>query len=139
MIEVVSADRCVACDICIEVCPTDVFDRGQDGIPRIARQSDCQTCFMCEAYCPVDALYVSPVSDPVEPDSPHADERRVTESGLLGQYRAIIGWGGGRVAGARLDRNALLSRMPPMAETDVTLPIRTTESNWNHPHPRDEG
>ncbi|WP_256974034.1 MULTISPECIES: 4Fe-4S binding protein [Rhodococcus] len=25
MIEVVLADRCVQCDICIKVCPTDVF------------------------------------------------------------------------------------------------------------------
>ncbi len=32
----------------------------------IARQSDCQTCFMCEAYCPTDALYVHPQSTPLE-------------------------------------------------------------------------
>ena len=76
MIEIVSAAACIACDICVKVCPTDVFDRGEDGVPVIARQSDCQTCFMCEAYCPTDALYVSPVSAPVAADSPHADERR---------------------------------------------------------------
>lgn len=60
MIEIVSAAACIACDVCVKVCPTDVFDRGADGVPVIARQSDCQTCFMCEAYCPTDALYVAP-------------------------------------------------------------------------------
>jgi len=26
----------------------------------IARQNDCQSCFLCEIYCPTDALYVAP-------------------------------------------------------------------------------
>jgi NAD-dependent dihydropyrimidine dehydrogenase PreA subunit len=139
MIEIVSADRCIACDICIEVCPTDVFDRGQNGIPRIARQSDCQTCFMCEAYCPVDALYVSPVATPVEMGSPHADEERVTESGLLGSYRAMIGWGAGRITGAKLDTNAILPRMPPLIDANAGPPLQTTERNWNHSDPGRSG
>lgn len=49
MIELVVASACIGCDKCIEACPTDVFDREVDGIPEIARQRDCQTCFMCEA------------------------------------------------------------------------------------------
>jgi NAD-dependent dihydropyrimidine dehydrogenase PreA subunit len=56
MIEVVSQDRCVKCDVCVKVCPMDVFALGPDGAPVIARQDDCQTCFMCEAHCPVDAM-----------------------------------------------------------------------------------
>ncbi|STZ61701.1 4Fe-4S ferredoxin [Mycolicibacterium tokaiense] len=31
MIEIVSAQRCIACDMCIDVCPTRVFDRGRTG------------------------------------------------------------------------------------------------------------
>ena len=61
MIELVSAPDCIGCDKCVDVCPTDVFDRTPSGVPVIARQSDCQTCFMCEAYCPTDALYVHPL------------------------------------------------------------------------------
>ena len=109
MIEVVVADRCVRCDICIEVCPTDVFARGADGVPVIAHQDDCQTCFMCEVNCPTDALYVAPYGRAVEPDSPHRDAGHLAERGALGRYREIVGWGGGRTAGARADHNHLFT------------------------------
>jgi NAD-dependent dihydropyrimidine dehydrogenase PreA subunit len=102
VIEVVSAARCVTCDVCIAVCPTNVFDRGPDGLPVIARQSDCQTCFMCEAHCPADALFVAPLRHPAEPGSPLRDEAHLAAGGLLGSYRREIGWGRGRKPGARL-------------------------------------
>ena len=100
MIELVSSDRCIACDKCIDVCPTHVFERGTDGIPLLARQSDCQTCFMCEAYCPVDALFVAAHSEPLAADHEQRDERHLIESELLGSYRKALGWSGGRL-GAR--------------------------------------
>ena len=133
MIEIVGAEACIACDVCIKVCPTDVFDRGEDGIPVIARQSDCQTCFMCEAYCPVDALYVSPVSAPVGPDSPHADEDSVNRHGLFGGYREMVGWGRGRTSGALLDRNPILKTVPPLPESRLPAPATVAESPWTHP------
>ena len=89
MIELVIASRCIDCDRCVKVCPTNVFDAVPGAPPVIARQEDCQTCFMCELYCPVDALYVAP-----ECDRPVAiDEQEVTEAGLWGQYRRDSGWG----------------------------------------------
>ncbi|GAA4953276.1 4Fe-4S dicluster domain-containing protein [Actinoplanes utahensis] len=102
MIELVSESRCVSCDVCIAVCPTNVFDAGPGGIPVIARQSDCQTCFMCEAHCPADALFVAPQTHPVPDGSPLRDESHLASSGLLGSYRREIGWGRGRRPGARL-------------------------------------
>jgi NAD-dependent dihydropyrimidine dehydrogenase PreA subunit len=102
MIELVSATRCITCDRCIETCPTNVFDRGADGVPVVARQSDCQTCFMCEAYCPVDALFVAPQTAPLPDGDPLRDETHLTETGLLGSYRKEIGWGHGRVPSARV-------------------------------------
>lgn len=132
MIEIVSRSACIACDVCVKVCPTDVFDRGDDGIPVIARQSDCQTCFMCEAYCPTDALYVAPVSEPVGPDSPHADETAVRSAGLFGQYRALIGWGQGRTPGARLDKNAVLTSAPPLSESRLPAPAELADDPWSH-------
>lgn len=134
MIEVVSAGACIGCDVCVKVCPTDVFDRGADGVPVIARQSDCQTCFMCEAYCPTDALYVSPVSVPVGPDSPHADVDAITRSGLLGGYRELIGWGQGRTPGARRDQNATLGGVPPLPESRLPAPAEIADGPWNHEH-----
>jgi NAD-dependent dihydropyrimidine dehydrogenase PreA subunit len=101
MIEIVDADRCIACDRCIEVCPTRVFDRGTDGIPMIARHDSCQTCFQCEAYCPTDALFVSPSTTKAPADSPYRDAETLAASGFLGGYRRELGWGAGRALGAR--------------------------------------
>ncbi|MDO7907993.1 ferredoxin family protein [Paenibacillus sp. JX-17] len=92
MIEIISADKCIECNQCVSVCPTNVFDRVEDGIPVIARQSDCQTCFMCELYCPVDALYVAPESEAVI----GVNEKELEEQGFMGGYRAKVGWGKGR-------------------------------------------
>lgn len=102
MIEVVSAQRCIGCDKCVQVCPTRVFDRGADGVPVVARQSDCQTCFLCEAYCPVDALFVAVQRQPLPQGAPQLDEGHLVEQGLLGSYRAALGCGQGRVPGALL-------------------------------------
>jgi NAD-dependent dihydropyrimidine dehydrogenase PreA subunit len=114
VIEVVSAARCVGCDKCVEVCPTDVFRRGDDGIPVIARQGDCQTCFLCEAYCPVDALFVAPQRVPLPPGSLLADEQHLVATGMIGSYREKIGWGKGRVPGARLAVGPALQPRPPV-------------------------
>lgn len=86
MIEHVFLDRCTACGTCADVCPAMVFDLQADGVPVIARQADCQTCYQCELYCQADALYVSPEVDrpgglPLEDSRP-----------LLGQYRRQSGW-----------------------------------------------
>ena len=122
MIELVSRDRCVSCDICVKVCPTQVFDPGLDGVPVIARQEDCQTCFMCEAYCPADALYVAPDADnPVQ-----VEESALIAAGKLGKYRASLGWGTGRVSTAQQDDSyrilALSERLAPKKAAAASHP-----------------
>lgn len=97
MIEIVSESKCIECNLCVSVCPTNVFDKGEDGIPVIARQSDCQTCFMCELYCPVDALYVAP---DLEKNTQQSEEK-VENLGLFGGYREKVGWGSGRTPVAK--------------------------------------
>lgn len=88
MIELVSQSRCTGCNICVAVCPVNVFDAVPDAPPVIARQSACQTCFMCELYCPVDALFVAHDSERAV-----AVSETVLEDGpLLGSYRRAIGW-----------------------------------------------
>ncbi|TKC14717.1 4Fe-4S binding protein [Robertmurraya kyonggiensis] len=89
MIELVSESKCVKCNLCVKVCPTNVFDKVDNDIPVIARQDDCQTCFMCELYCPVDALYVAPQAD----WNVSITEAVVENKGLIGSYREKVGWG----------------------------------------------
>jgi NAD-dependent dihydropyrimidine dehydrogenase PreA subunit len=115
MIELVSAERCIKCDVCIRVCPTNVFDRGEDRLPVIARQEDCQTCFMCEAWCPTDALFVAPQTTPVAAGSVFRDEQWLIERNLLGSYRRELGWAKGREA-VDID-----GRAAPDANTGVGL------------------
>ena len=91
MIELVSESRCIQCDKCVKVCPTNVFDAVPGGSPVIARQEDCQTCFLCEAYCPADALYVD--ARAYEPSGLSEDE--ILERNLFGQYRRNLGWAKG--------------------------------------------
>jgi NAD-dependent dihydropyrimidine dehydrogenase PreA subunit len=82
-----SSARCTQCGNCVKVCPTNVFDLTERG-PVIARQLDCQSCFMCELYCGADALYVAP--DAEGPTS--VSEAEIVASGLLGEYRQNSGW-----------------------------------------------
>lgn len=96
MIELISAERCTACNICVRVCPTDVFDRVPGGPPTIARQESCQTCFMCEAHCPQDAMYVAPRRFPEAAGSPQRQASQLIDEGYFGTYRARLGWGSGR-------------------------------------------
>lgn len=113
MIELVSEDRCIRCDACIRVCPTNVFEHGADRLPVIRRQSDCQTCFMCEAWCPTDALFVAPQTEPVDDNSPYRDERWLIAHRLLGSYRRELGWGEeAPLAGPRRDTQHVMVREP---------------------------
>jgi NAD-dependent dihydropyrimidine dehydrogenase PreA subunit len=85
MIELVSQTRCILCNKCVQVCPMNVFSAANGAPPSIARKDDCQTCFMCELYCPVDALYVAPQAEATAIVS----EPAVVASGLLGSSRAV--------------------------------------------------
>ncbi|MBV9288064.1 MAG: ferredoxin family protein [Hyphomicrobiales bacterium] len=105
MIELISADRCICCDACVDACPDDVFDRTTSGVPAIGRLDDCQTCFLCELYCPADAIYVSPFKDARE----KVDEAALMTRGLIGSYRRFLGWRGIKASGVE---NDLSHRLP---------------------------
>lgn len=110
MIELVSESRCIRCDVCVRVCPTEVFEGGVGALPVIARKDDCQTCFMCELYCPTDALFVAPDAE----QTVEVSEHELSARGLLGSYREAVGWGDKRLAGARADQSF---RLLPLAPT----------------------
>ncbi len=88
MIEIVSETRCIACDICVRICPADVFDPNPGSVPLIARQDACQTCFLCELYCPTDALYVDPNGD----GPTNVREIDIEAAGVFGSYAREMGW-----------------------------------------------
>ncbi|MET0344588.1 MAG: ferredoxin family protein [Polyangiales bacterium] len=88
MIALLVESRCTACNACVRACPTNVFEAVADGPPLIARQTDCQTCYMCELYCKADALFVASDCERPEP----VDEATVVASGLLGVFRRDSGW-----------------------------------------------
>lgn len=108
MIEILSQDRCVNCNQCVSVCPTNVFDPAAEegGVPTIARKSDCQSCFMCELYCPTDALFVAPLAE----QDADVSEASLIESGLLGSYRANLGWSRGAKSTAGEDGSYVVFR-----------------------------
>ncbi|WP_454727129.1 MULTISPECIES: 4Fe-4S dicluster domain-containing protein [Cupriavidus] len=112
MIELLDGARCTGCNICVRVCPTNVFAIVPGKIPAIARQQDCQTCFMCELYCPEDALYVTPLADACQPP----DHAAAAPPHHAGSYRATVGWGKGREPTAARDgSHALLALVRPAA------------------------
>ncbi len=100
MIALISESRCVACNLCVRVCPTNVFDEQAGEVPVIARRQDCQSCFLCEIHCPVDALYVDPSADRVVA----VDEEELAASGALGSYARALGWSRGRMGGTAEDQ-----------------------------------
>jgi NAD-dependent dihydropyrimidine dehydrogenase PreA subunit len=92
MIELIVSARCTGCNACVTVCPTNVFEPRSAGPPLVARPDACQTCFMCELYCPADALYVGPDCEHPEP----VDEQAIGETDWPQQYRRDSGWGKNR-------------------------------------------
>jgi NAD-dependent dihydropyrimidine dehydrogenase PreA subunit len=89
MIAHIFEDLCNFCQACVSACPTHVLDAGAPGAPPvIARLDQCQTCFMCELYCPQDAIFVG--ADQTAPET--IDPAAIKASGLLGQMRRDHIW-----------------------------------------------
>jgi len=54
---------CRDCGLCVEICPTDVFEQAKDsggakGIAQVVRQDDCIGCTSCVYLCPSRCLQV---------------------------------------------------------------------------------
>ncbi|BBI35913.1 4Fe-4S binding protein [Cohnella abietis] len=107
MIEILNESKCISCNQCVDICPTRVFDSVKDGVPIINRKDDCQTCFMCEAYCPVDALYVAPEAE----ESVTVDYNELEEAGLIGSYRSQIKWRRDKQTSEEVDANYHMLRL----------------------------
>ncbi len=52
----VTADKCVKCGICANVCPVGDINGGKGKMPQWLHHKDCLTCFSCYHHCPHHAI-----------------------------------------------------------------------------------
>src|SRR5215475_8288182 len=94
----INDDRCIGCEACVDVCPTEVLDLVDHKV-RVARFSDCVQCEQCANACPTQALVMyRQGATPRMLTVPELDEH--FQTGVPGQY--LIG----EVAGKPLVKNA---------------------------------
>ena len=94
----INDDRCIGCEACVDVCPTEVLDLVDHKV-RVARFSDCVQCEQCASACPTQALVMYRAGTaPRMLTVPEIDEQ--FQTGVPGQY--LIG----EVAGKPLVKNA---------------------------------
>lgn len=94
----INDDRCIGCEACIDVCPTEVLDLVNHKVA-VSRFSDCVQCEQCANSCPTQALVMyREGTTPRMLTVPELDEN--FQTGVPGQY--LIG----EVAGKPLVKNA---------------------------------
>ena len=59
-IQKIKEDECIACGLCFEACPMDVFHLNEEEKAYAAYPADCIVCYSCERECPVDAVVITP-------------------------------------------------------------------------------
>ncbi len=53
-------DGCIGCGTCVSTCPTDVIRLNEKtGKAEIRYPQDCQVCYLCQQYCPMDAIQIA--------------------------------------------------------------------------------
>ncbi|MCK5035387.1 MAG: ferredoxin family protein [Candidatus Sabulitectum sp.] len=53
----IDEDACVGCALCVDECPTDVFEFDEEkNLPLVKRENECFGCFSCSEVCPAEAI-----------------------------------------------------------------------------------
>jgi NAD-dependent dihydropyrimidine dehydrogenase PreA subunit len=53
----VDEKSCVGCSLCVDECPTKVFEMGKDdSVPKVANPKECFGCLSCLEICPATAI-----------------------------------------------------------------------------------
>ncbi len=54
---IIDEDACVGCALCVDECPTDVFEFDKEKkLPLVKRENECFGCFSCSEICPAEAI-----------------------------------------------------------------------------------
>ncbi len=80
---------CKACGICIELCPTHVFDATELGEAVVARPEDCNRCLLCELHCPDFAIEVRRKEKKVAGDAAPAEAEEADDEQAGRVYAAL--------------------------------------------------
>lgn len=54
----INYDFCKRCEICVRICPTNVFALRSDGYPEVVHEDKCIDCKLCETHCPDFAVWI---------------------------------------------------------------------------------
>jgi NAD-dependent dihydropyrimidine dehydrogenase PreA subunit len=71
----INGAACVGCQVCMEVCPTDVIRMAPTQKAFAAYPEDCQFCFLCVFDCPVRAISIRIKRLPTLPTWYEAEKR----------------------------------------------------------------
>jgi len=53
----IDEDACVGCMLCVDECPTDVFEFNEEKqVPEVVREKECFGCLSCSEICPATAI-----------------------------------------------------------------------------------
>ena len=52
---VIDTDECVACGVCVDTCPCDVLELGDDAA-QVKDEDSCVACGSCQEACPAGAI-----------------------------------------------------------------------------------
>ena len=50
---------CKACNICVSLCPSKVYEPVEGHPPRVVRPEDCTGCMLCVLHCPDFAIEIT--------------------------------------------------------------------------------
>lgn len=54
---IIDDDACVRCEICVDVCPEDVFNESRPReLPMVTYPHECFHCAACVVDCPAEAI-----------------------------------------------------------------------------------
>ena len=52
---IIDKEKCSGCNICVDICPLDVFAL-EDGSPKVVFEEECWHCNSCVLDCPSEAI-----------------------------------------------------------------------------------